>query len=121
MKLFNTIKEATHAWVMEMNQVPMGVVEKLIKLDGDESIEEVTPPSVGDYVLITDGEHRNEHGEIIGRSEECNETLLVQVDGEEEPVEIDDFNVEVERDGFLPMWGTMWAFGDSIDNWWLEK
>ena len=22
---------------------------------------------------------------------------------------------------FLPMWGTMWSFGDSVDDWWLEE
>lgn len=21
----------------------------------------------------------------------------------------------------LPMWGTMWTFGDQLDNWWLEE
>ena len=29
-----------------------------------------------------------------------------------------------ERDedaGYLPMWGTMWSFGDSADDYWLEK
>lgn len=31
----------------------------------------------------------------------------------------DDFYVE--QDDFLPMWGTMWSFGDSCDDWWLEE
>ena len=33
--------------------------------------------------------------------------------------EEDDF--DVERDDVLPMWGTMWSFGDNVDDWWLEK
>ncbi len=33
--------------------------------------------------------------------------------------ERDDF--EVEYDDALPMWGTMWSFGDSADDWWLEE
>lgn len=33
--------------------------------------------------------------------------------------ERDDF--EVEYDDTLPMWGTMWSFGDSADDWWLEE
>ena len=28
---------------------------------------------------------------------------------------------ELENYYSLPMWGTMWSFGDSIDDWWLEK
>ncbi|MBR1728386.1 MAG: hypothetical protein IJ728_02560 [Selenomonadaceae bacterium] len=27
----------------------------------------------------------------------------------------------IERDTQLPMWGTMWSFSDSIDNYWLEQ
>ena len=27
---------------------------------------------------------------------------------------------ENEYDSFLPMWGTMWSFGDFLDNSWLE-
>ena len=26
-----------------------------------------------------------------------------------------------EFDDYLPMWGTMWSFGDSTDDWWLEE
>lgn len=25
-----------------------------------------------------------------------------------------------ETEGYFPMWGTMWSFGDSCDDWWLE-
>lgn len=28
--------------------------------------------------------------------------------------------MEVECDGVLPMWGTMWSFGDSCDEHWLD-
>ena len=40
-------------------------------------------------------------------------------DGEEIQAERDVF--EVRRDDYLPMWGTMWAFGDSSDEDWLEN
>lgn len=26
-----------------------------------------------------------------------------------------------ETEGYFPMWGTMWSFGDSCDDWWLEQ
>ena len=29
--------------------------------------------------------------------------------------------MESEYDDGLPMWGTMWSFGDSADDWWLEE
>ena len=29
--------------------------------------------------------------------------------------------LEVVHYDSLPMWGTMWSFGDSIDEWWLEN
>ena len=29
-------------------------------------------------------------------------------------------NLEVVDEDTLPMWGTMWSFGDSCDNYWLE-
>ena len=28
--------------------------------------------------------------------------------------------MEVEYDDNLPMWGMMWSFGDSCDDWWLS-
>ena len=28
---------------------------------------------------------------------------------------------EVENKDLLPMWGSMWTFGDSIDNYWFEE
>lgn len=39
--------------------------------------------------------------------------------GESVTVKEDDF--ELEEDGFLPTWGTMWQFEDSADDYWLEK
>ena len=35
--------------------------------------------------------------------------------------EVTVFNENDEPDDVLPMWGTMWSFGDSCDDWWLEK
>lgn len=34
---------------------------------------------------------------------------------------VGDDEVEIERLELLPMWGTMWSFGDSADDWWLEE
>lgn len=109
---FNTIREATENWVREFDRVPMGVVEKLCGDDFD-GINEITPPSMYDRVNIW---RENESGEIIGHNKRG---YLVELDSGEKHY-YDESDLEVERDGFLPMWGTMWAFSDTCDNDWLS-
>ena len=36
-------------------------------------------------------------------------------------VEVGESDFELEEDSYLPMWGTMWQFGDSADDYWLEE
>ena len=38
----------------------------------------------------------------------------------DKPIPVTEDEIEVERDYGLPMWGTMWSFGDNIDNDWLR-
>lgn len=46
----------------------------------------------------------------------------IRVDGKADVVIVLDRNdFEVQNDDYLPMWGTMWSFGDSADEYWLEK
>lgn len=117
-----TISEATHRWVSEMNSYPQDMIQTLIDAKPDEWAE-VTKPASGDKVCVWDGEHDDCRGEIV---EDC-------CDGEDDLHRIefydkelgdailseDDF--EVERYGYLPMWGWMWSFGDSADDYWLEE
>lgn len=35
--------------------------------------------------------------------------------------EVTVFDEDDELDDVLPMWGTMWSFGDSCDDYWLEE
>ena len=115
-----TIREAAEEWVDRFNAIPYAVVEKLAKLDID-SIHEITPPSKHDRVYITDGMCQGEEGEILRVSDDDDEVYVVELDGSGEEVEISQDDFEVQNDGFLPMWGTMWTFGDGCDNWWLEE
>ena len=115
-----TIKEAAQRWVNEFNAIPYAICEKLLNNDCDE-LHEITPPSKYDQIYIYGGDYAGEHGEIIRVSEDDDDTYIVQIDGGKEEVEIHQGDFEVDRDGFLPMWGMLWAFGDSIDNWWLEE
>lgn len=115
-----TAREAAEEWVRQFNAIPQGVVEKLMQLDCD-AVHEITPPSKYDRVYIVSGEHRSEEGEILRVSDDDDEVYVVELDGSREEAEINQDDFEVQRDGSLPMWGTMWTFGESIDNWWLEE
>ena len=114
-----TIKEAAYKWVNEFNAIPQSVVEKLAKLDIDD-IQEITPPSMSDHVSIYSGEYAGEYGEIVDTSKSEDNIYMIIVDGKDAKVELNMEDFEVEHDDFLPMWGTMWTFGDGIDNNWIE-
>lgn len=115
-----TIKEAAQEWVNGFNAIPQSVIEKLMKLNEDE-VNEITPPAIGDRVYIYSGEYDGERGEIIATpNTEC-DRYIIELDSSNESVEADEGDFEVERDGYLPMWGTMWSFGDNCDNWWIEE
>lgn len=121
-----TISEAAHRWVGEFSRFPHSMIEKLISCDPDEWTE-VTTPSHCDRVYLfsipdedVDGneyEGSCQEGEIVRIEDD--EYIIELHDGTEVRVEISEF--EVEKDGFLPMWGTLWQFGDSCDDYWLEE
>lgn len=122
-----TISEATHIWVAEFNRFPQDMIEKLMSIDIDEW-REVTKPSIGKRVSIynlpeekADGTPYNgtmNYGEISERLNE--DTYIVELDDcESVIVKADDF--ELEEYNYLPMWGTMWQFEDSADDYWLEE
>ena len=113
-----TVKDATYEWVQEMNAIQQGMIAKLMEYT-PEDWTEVTTPSSGDRVYVYGSDFENGHGEIAGYDEET-ETYIIEMDGGGEiNATTDDF--EVERDDGLPMWGTMWSFGDSADDYWLEN
>lgn len=112
-----TIKDATERWVHEMNAIPQGMIEKMMEADIDDW-REVTLPSVGDQVYA-DSYGLGEVAEVISTEDDV--VLVVDLDvPRSEQVEVPADEVEIERLELLPMWGTMWSFGDSADDWWLE-
>lgn len=113
---YNTIKEAAQAWVNEFNAIPYGVVEKLVKVSDYTDINEITPPSKYDRVYVF---NVSEWGDITEYNEE-NDTYIIELDNGDK-MELEEDNFEVEKDGYLPMWGTLWAFSDSCDNWWIGE
>lgn len=124
----HTIEEATREWVREMNAIPYELISKIAQMDID-SLHEITTPSKGDRVYVydlletnidgTEYETDDDYGEIIGYDEETEEYIIELDSGASIICKMDNF--EVERDDFLPIWGTLWTFGDSCDNYWLEN
>lgn len=110
---YETIKEATQAWVHEMNAIQQGMILRLFQ-DNPDDWTEVTTPRKYDRVYVY---NVGNHGEITDIEDDI---YKIEFDnGTEIKCESNDF--EVERDDYLPMWGTMWSFGDSCDDWWLEE
>ena len=105
--------DAARAWVNEFDAIPYSIIEKLINANPDE-LNEITPPSVGDRVYCFDC---HEYGEIIKAEEE---RITIELDNGDE-LTTSAAELEVQRDDFLPMWGTLWSFNDSCDNYWLEE
>ena len=112
---FKTINEATREWVKEFNAIPQGVIQKLMSPDLD-GVTEITPPAICDKVYVFD---LSEYGEII-ETPEGGEAFKIQLDNGD-VVEVEESDFDIIRDDYLPMWGTMWTFGDSCDDYWLEE
>lgn len=117
-----TIEEAARKWVGEMNAIPYGMIEKLMSIE-DDDIREVTEPAIGDRVYVfnlpeeyTGNEYEGEVEDIL---HEENAYIIKLDDGTSVKVRHNDFMVEYYS--ALPMWGTLWMFDDSTDNWWLEE
>lgn len=107
-----TKSDAAHEWVREFNAIDRGIIEKLMLIDIDDW-QEVTMPCVGDRVYCFDSAT---YGEIVDIDN--NDYTINLDDGTEITLSVSDF--EVERCD-LPMWGTMWSFGDSLDDEWLSN
>ncbi|HJJ89377.1 MAG TPA: hypothetical protein O0W81_04655 [Methanocorpusculum sp.] len=105
-----------------MNAIQWGIIEKLMLNDPDEW-QEVTEPRIGDSVYVfelMDEWDTLEHSGVIENMTKPDGIYLITLnDGTSIQIGREDF--EVEYDGSLPMWGTMWSFGDGADDWWLEE
>ena len=119
---YTTIREAAELWVGEFDAIQQGMIAKLMQNDPDEW-SEVTKPAEGNTVYVYDVPEELdtlEHGGEIRSYDEESELYCIELyDGKLISATEDDF--EVERDDMLPMWGTMWQFHDSCDNWWMEE
>ena len=112
---YDTIKEACEAWVHEMSAIPQSLIEKAYLRNDFDEITEVTPPFRGDRVYYFKS---SEYGEVDRYNEDEDNYIITLDNGGSVTVNEEDF--EVQRDDYLPMWSTMWMFGDSADDYWLE-
>lgn len=110
-----TKSDATHEWVREFNAIDRSIIEKLMSLDIDDWTE-VTMPCVGDRVYCFD---LATYGEVVDIDN--NDYAIDLDDGTEIALGTSNFEFEVERYDSLPMWGTMWSFGNSLDDEWLSN
>ena len=113
-----TVKDATLEWIREFNSYPIHMIDTLIKAD-PFSWQEITPPTVNDTVYCST-HHSSGTITDITIDEDGEKSYEIQLDGGDSvTATIDEFYVKY--DGSLPMWATMWSFGDNLDNEWLEK
>ena len=112
-----TVENATRRWILEMNAIDQGMIAKLMAHEPDDWTE-VTTPSRGDRVYVYGADFDNGEGGITGYDEDTEKYSIEMDSGREISADSGDFEV-IHYDG-LPMWGMMWSFGDSADNYWLE-
>lgn len=114
-----TIQAATERWVRQFNAVPTGMIEKLMRLDRDDW-REVTAPACGDRVYVDTfpprGPKRYGLG-VIRRISGDKFTVALDSGGE---VVCSENDFSVTYDDMVPGWGTMWSFGERMDDDWLE-
>ena len=110
-----TQREAAEFWVNGFNAIPTRMIEKLWAADF-EDWQEVTRPTVGDRVYASDvGE-----GEVVSIDYDTGWCMIELYNDRDNPVRYHENRIEIEHDYSLPIWGTMWSFGDSCDEDWFE-
>lgn len=117
---YETIKDATRAWVSEFNRFPQDMIGTLMGAAPDDW-QEVTPPASGDRVFVyadIEEESTSSEGEIQDYNEETDTYTIEMDDGVTVELSASDF--DVDRMDLLPMWGAMWQFGDELDNEWIN-
>lgn len=110
-----TIEDSARKWVGEFNVVPQEILQKLSTLREGE-VEEITPVSIHDRVMVY---AYDEEGVVVEYAEH-RDLLIVELDTGGATV-VPREGLDAVQYDMLPMWGTMWAFGNSMDNEWLER
>lgn len=108
---------AVHKWVIEFNAFPTDMIETLMSVEPDDW-REVTPPTIGDRVTVWN-QNTYGTGEVISIDKDGEPfEYEIEYDGGETVI-VNAESIELENEGSLPMWGTMWQFSDICDEVWL--
>lgn len=93
-----TVRDATEMWVSEMNAIPKGMIDKLMRSDPDDW-HEVTKPSGGDRVYVYEVPDGCDHyGEIVEYDED-EEKWNILLDSHE-TIGVSEEDFEMDRDSF---------------------
>ena len=108
------LSEAARTWQHEFNTFPLGMIQKLYDVDPSDWCE-VTPIAEDDQVWSNEYQS---YGRVL---EITDEIATVELYDDEKMVEVELDDLSREDDGYFPMWGWMWQFNDSGDDWWLTE
>lgn len=122
MRKGETIRDATHRWVAEMNAVPTDMIRDCVR-EQEWKLSDVTPIAKGDNVCFWDGftvtgQELDGYGEVV---EVLKEHYKVRDSKTELLVAVEKGKMEAEGRDWLPSWGTMWMMNDSADDYWIEN
>ncbi len=110
------IREATQKWVDSFNAIPQSLIIKAYQ-DNIDDIQEITPIIVGDNVWSNGFQ---ETVEVTGYDSENDTYEITCSDGTIE-CNMNKYDLYLEHDSWLPMWGWMWTFGDDLDSEWAYE
>lgn len=114
-----TVQQAAEKWVGEFDAIQQGMIDKLMQYEPDDW-EEVTLPSYGDRVYVEELPEDYDGEEYMGEvvEDHGDGTYTVRLDDDEQTeIECERDALDVQYDGCLPMWGTMWSFGWRDKQW----
>lgn len=103
--------------------IPTYILERLLDYSVD-SIEELTPILVGDSIV-----YENEECEVIDIDYKKNENGIDSIEAKvtiksydtKEELTVDRISIDIERDGWLPSYKTMWSFNDTKIKQWVKR
>lgn len=110
-------------WVSGFNAIPRNMIEALWTHAGEyegDGWQEVTPPCVGDEVYYHPTGKSGELVEIFQEyAQRKYDSYMVEI--EDELIECGLEDIRIERYTTFPMHPTMWSFGESLDESWLDN
>lgn len=94
-----------------------------------EIMEVEEDEETGEFYLVLEGDIKVNAKTIEKIIHEDEEVYVVNVmtDGvlefelDKTTITVESDDVDVEREGYLPMWGTLWTFGESLDEDWARE